>query len=135
MVDVNRWAFGIGTGYQYFFSRNPNRYGGDTDWVYEPRLTVMDIVGSNQSSIQIDGFKGARRTLRFTAITGTMKDALKEFFLRKQIIYECWDHRFPDTDAFNCFIISFAAQYHPTIGNFPGSGENTYDLEMTLIKM
>lgn len=133
MPTVVRWRFDIGGSYEYTFLRNPNRYGGDTGWQYEPRMSDMEVIGSNQPYIQIDGFSGATRTVRFTAITGSMTRRLRDFFLRKAIIYNCLDHLL--LGYFNCFIVSFSQQVRPTTGNFPGSGEDTYDVEMTLIKM
>lgn len=135
MATVTRWIFDNDGTYIYTFPRNPNRYGGDSGWQYEPRMSEMDVIGANQPSIQIDGFSGARRTIRFAAITGTMTRRLQDFFLRKEIIYDCRDHLYPTHLQFNCFIISFSQQVHPTTGNFPGSGEDTYDVEMTLVKM
>jgi len=135
MVTVTRWKFDIGGSYEYNFPRNPNRYGGDSGWQYEPRMAEMEVIGSNQPYIQIDGFSGARRTIRFTAVTGTMARKLQDFFLRKAIIYNCRDHLYPTHAQFNCFIISFSQQVRPTTGSFPGSGEDTYDVEMTLTKM
>jgi len=133
-MAVIRWKFDIGGSYEYVFPRNPDRYGGDSDWIYEPRLSQIDIVGSNQPYIQIDGFTGTR-TIRFTAITGTMTRKLRDFYLRKQIIYNCRDHLYPTHPQFNCFVVSFTSAVHPTSGSFPGSGEDTYDVEMTLVKM
>jgi hypothetical protein len=132
---VDRWYFDYGGTYHYNFARNPDRYGGDTGWMFEPRMSEMEIIGANQSYIQIDGFMGARRNLKFTAITGTMARILENFFLRKAIIYNCRDHLYPTHPAFHCFITSFIQQAHPTVGDFPGSGEDTYDVEMTLVKM
>jgi hypothetical protein len=134
-MAVTRWYFEYGGSYQYLFIRNPDRYGGDTGWVYEPRLSEMEIIGASQAFIQVDGFMGARRTIKFTAITGTMTRTLENFFLRKQIIYNCRDHLYPTHPQFNCFIMSFTQQAHPTSSDFPGSGEDTYDVEMTLVKM
>jgi len=135
MAVVVRWKLDIGGSYEYEFSRNPNRYDGDSGWQYGPRMSEMEVIGSNQPHIQIDGFQGATRTIRFTAITGTMTRRLQDFFLRKAIIYNCRDHLYPTHAQFNCFIASFTQQVRPTTGSFPGSGEDTYDVEITLIKM
>jgi hypothetical protein len=132
---VTRWKLAIGSLYEYEFPRNPNRYGGDSGWVYEPRMSEMEIIGANTPNIQIDGFHGARRTLTFSAITGTMFRKLRDFYLRKEIIYNCRDHLYPTSQSFNCFVVAMSAVFRPTTGNFPGSGEDTYDVEMTLIKM
>jgi len=135
MTAITRWFFDYGGGNQYSFPRNPDRNGGDTSWIYEPKLSTFDIVGANAPTFQIDGFSGARRVLKFTAITGTMTRALQDFFLRKEIISGCRDHLYPTHAEFSCFVISFNTTIHPTIGDFPGSGEDTYDVEMTIIKM
>jgi len=133
-----RWNFDAGGANDYTFARNPDRYGGDTFWAYEPRLTEFDIIGANLPTLQIDGFRGARRTLRFTAITGNMMRVLQNFFLRKAIINNCRDHLYTGASpfiSFNCFVVGFVSTLHPSSGTFPGSGEDTYDVEMTIIKM
>jgi len=130
MAAIIRWKFD-----EYTFPRNPNRDGGDSGWQSEPRMSEMEVIGSNQSYIQIDGFSGARRTIRFSAITGTMTRKLQDFFLRKEIIYNCRDHLYPTHPQFSCFVVSFSQQVRPTVGNFPGSGEDTYDVEVILVKM
>lgn len=135
MTDVIRWRFDAGGSYDYTFARNPDRYGGDTFWSRETRMSELNVIGSNTPTIQVDGFKGARRTIRFTAITGTMMRVLRDFYYRTAVIYNCFDHLYPTTSSFDCFITSFIATIHPTIGNFPGSGEDTYDVEMVLLKM
>ena len=94
----------------------------------------FEIIGSNVPHIQVDGFT-ARRTLRFTAITGTMMRTLRNFFHRAQVINNCSDHLYNTTQQFSCFIVAFTPTIHPTIGNFPGSGEDTYDLEMAIVQM
>jgi len=86
-------------------------------------------------TIQFDGFNGARRTLRFTAITGSMMRTLETFYLKGAVVENCRDHLYPTTTTFKCFMESFTPSVHPTHGNFPGSGEDSYDLEMVLIKM
>lgn len=130
---VIRWKFSSGA---YTFERNPDRSGGDTYWVYTPKLSEIDVVGSNVTRLQLDGFKGARRTIRFTAITGTMMRVLQNYYLAGQTIIGCTDHLYPTyTNYFSCFIVDFVTAPHPTIGNFPGSGEDTWDVEMTMIKM
>lgn len=134
MSDVVRWIFDNDGIYSYEFPRNPDRNGGDTFWVSQPRLNEFDIIGSNAPNIQVDGFRSSR-TIRFTAITGTMMRTLQQFFLRKMIISNCRDHLYPTSPQFDCFIISFNPVVRPTIGVFPGSGEDTYDLEMVLVRM
>jgi hypothetical protein len=133
-MTVTRWFLEYGGTYQYEFPRNPDRYGGDTDWVFEPRFTELAVIGANRPNIQIDGVAG-RRTISFTAITGNMMRRLRDFFLRETIIYNCRDHLYPTTPTFNCFIASFTSTLHPTFGDFPGSVEDTYDVGMTLVKM
>ena len=133
-MTVTRWQFDVGGLYEYIFTRNPDREGGDTFWVLQPRMTEFDIIGSNFPNVQIDGFR-ATRTLRFSAITGNMMRTLRNFFQRKTIISNCRDHLYPTTPGFSCFIVSFTPALHPTIGDFPGSGEDTYDLEMVIIRM
>jgi len=131
-MSVIRWKFDIGGTYEYEFPRNPDRYGGDTFWRYEARLGEFNIIGSNVPHIQVDGFT-AYRTIRFTAVTGNMMRTLRNFFQREAIINNCQDHL--NLPEFNCFVIEFYATLHPTTGDFPGSGEDTYDLEITLVKM
>ena len=133
-MAVTRWKFDIGGSNDYEFTRNPDRGGGDTYWILEPRMNEFDIIGSNAPNIQIDGFR-SRRTLRWTAITGTMLRTLRNFFQRKTVITNCRDHLYPTSTQFNCFIVSFIPAFHPTTGEFPGSGEDTYDLEMIIIRM
>ena len=133
-MSVTRWIFNTGGSYHYEFPRNPDRGGGDTFWVSEPRLNEFSIIGSNSPNIQVDGVKSTR-TLRFTAITGNMMRTLQQFFLRKEIITSCTDHLYPTSPEFSCFISSFTPTIHPTRGTFPGSYEDTYDLEMVLIRM
>ncbi len=135
MVAVVRWKFDVGGALYYEFARNPDRNGGDTGWVYAPRISEIVIIGANSPAIQIDGYTG-RRTLRFTAITGTMTRKLQEFFLSKATIESCRDHLYGATSPeFKCFIVSFTRVLHPTIGDFPGSGEDTWDVELTLVNM
>jgi len=133
-MSVIRWVFDYGGTYHYEFPRNPNRFGGDTFWVSEPRSAEFNIIGSNAPSIQIDGFRSSR-SLHFTAVTGNMMRTLQQFFLRKEIIQSCRDHLYPTSSEFSCFIISFTPTIHPTIGDCPGSGEDTYDFEMVIIRM
>ena len=134
MVTVTRWKFEVDRPLYYEFTRNPNRNGGDTGWVYAPRISELAVIGANSPAIQIDGYTG-RRTLRFTAITGNMTRKLQEFFLNKTTIERCRDHLYSTTAEFKCFIVSFTRVTHPTIGDFPGSGEDTYDVELTLVMM
>lgn len=132
MASVTRWVFDSGGAYQYNFPRNPDRAGGDSGWTFDPKMNLLSVLGANSPNIQIDGFNGAHRTVRFTAITGSMMRKLREFFIRQQIIYNCTDHL---SNEFDCFITSMNASFHPTTGTFPGSGEDTYDVEVQLIKM
>jgi|GEM_PF-6783650 len=134
MSDVIRWVFNYGGQYHYLFPRNPDRSGGDTFWSSEPRSSEFDVIGSNTPNIQVDGYRAAR-TIRFTAITGSMMRTLQQFFLRKEIIRNCRDHLYPTSPEFSCFITSFNPVIRPAMGVFPGSGEDTYDLEMVLIRM
>ena len=128
-MTVTRWTFNSGA---YTFPRNPDRFGGDTYWLYEPKITEVDVIGANKTRIQLDGFRGATRTIKFTAITGTMMRVLQYYYLSGQTIPSCTDHF---GGLFDCFISSFMSVIHPTIGTFPGSGEDTWDLEMVLIMM
>ena len=134
-MSVVRWRFDFGGLYDYTFTRNPDRGGGDSYWMYEPRMSELHVIGANLPNIQVDGFRGARRSIRFTAITGTMMRTLQNFYLRESIIHNCRDHLYSTTDQFSCFVESFSSSIHPTIGTFPGSGEDTYDVEMTMIRM
>lgn len=135
MVDVVRWYFDYGGINQYWFPRNPDRYGGDGGWAYEARSSVLNVIGSVSPQIQIDGFI-ARRQLKFTAITGNMKRSLENFYFKQEVIHGCRDHLYGvDLLGFSCFITAFTPTIHPTIGDFPGSGEDTWDLEMELIRM
>lgn len=129
------WIFDEGGDTEYTFERNPDRYGGDTYWRYQVRANEVSIVGSSSPSIQVDGFNGARRTIRFTAITGNMFRTLEAFWLNMEIIPNCKDHLYDTTPSFACFIESFIPTIHPTIGDFPGSTEDTWDLEMTIIRI
>lgn len=135
MTDVIRWRFDTGGSHDYTFERNPDRSGGDTFWSRETRMSELDVIGGNTPTIQVDGFRGAKRTIRFTAITGSMMRVLQNFYYRAEIIYNCSDHLYSTTPLFNCFVTSFIATIHPTIGNFPGSGEDTYDVETILLRM
>jgi len=132
---VTRWFFDVGGGSEYEFPRNPDRYGGDTFWVYESVSTEIDMVNANLPSIQLLGFRGSRRILRFTAITGTMLRKLQDFYLANVAIENCRDHLYPTSPEFDCVIEGFVPTVHPSSGNFPGSGEDTYDLEITLVKI
>lgn len=134
-MAVTRWILNTGLGSEYTFTRNPDRQGGDSFWEYQQRNSELDILGASLPTIQIDGFKGARRSLKFTAITGTMMRTLEALYLAKAEILNCRDHLYGITaDQFNCFILEFIPTIHPTIGTFPGSGEDTYDLSITLIR-
>lgn len=130
-MAVTYWVFDLGGTYTYTFPRNPDRFGGDTYWIYEGRVSEQAIVGSNIPNIQIDGHT-ARRTIRFSAITGVMMRTLQNFYLRQVIITNCRDHLL---NSFSCFIVEFVPVIRPTTGNFPGSYEDTWNLELTMIKM
>ncbi len=136
-MSVIRWIFDYGGDNAYIFPRNPDRYGGDTYWVWELRANEVDLVGSSVPSVQVDAFRGAKRTIRFTAITGNMKRQLQEFYMSREVVSNCRDHLYPTEghEQFHCFILSFTSQFHPTIGDFPGSEEDTWDVEMTLLKI
>lgn len=134
-MSVIRWIFESGGINEYVFPRNPNRGGGDSYWSFTPKMSEAEIIGANITHIQVDGFAGARRSILFTAITGTMMRTLQNFYLRGEIVYNCTDHLYPTTPMFDCFILSFTSTFHPTVGTFPGSGEDTYDVEMELIRM
>ena len=135
-MAVTRWIFDTGGQKEYQFPRNPDRNGGDTYWAYEFRYNEIDVLGSMLPTVHVDGFRGARRTLRFTAITGTMMRTLQTFYFSRAVIRNCRDHLYGQTPPFNCLIASFTPAIHPTLGNsFPGSGEDTWDLEMTLIRV
>lgn len=132
---TTRWIFDENGPDEYTFARNPNRYGGDTYWKYDLRGNEIDVIGASLPTIQVDGFRGARRILSFTAITGDMMRTLQLFYFSMALIENCKDHLYGTTVAFNCFIENFASSFHPTIGNFPGTTEDTWDLEMTLVRM
>jgi len=134
-MAVQRWILDENGPNEYTFPRNPDRYGGDTYWRYELRRNEVDIIGASLPTIQADGFRGARRVIRFTAITGSMLRALQTFYLNMEVIENCKDHLYSTTIAFNCFIEGFIPSIHPTTGSFPGTTEDTWDLEMTLIRM
>lgn len=135
-MSVTRWIFEYGGYYEYGFERNPDRRGGDTGWNYPVRGAEINILGANLTSYQIDGFSGGKRKLKFTAITGTMKRELEGFYLRGAIISNCSDHLYSIYgDNFSCFITEFFPTIHPTIGDFPGSGEDSWDLNMSLLRM
>ena len=134
-MSIIRWVFESGGVDEYVFPRNPNRFGGDSYWRFQPKMSEAEIVGANITHIQIDGFAGARRTISFTAITGSMVRTLQNFYLRSDTIHNCTDHLYPTTPMFDCFIASFTAVFRPVMGVFPGSGEDTYDVEMELIRM
>ncbi len=146
-MSVTRWIFECGLYYEYIFERNPDRNGGDSFWQADMRYSEIDILGSALPTVHLNGFKGARRTLKFTAITGNMMRTLQDFYRRSQMIRNCMDHTgSPDfftpglitsygDHYFSCVIISFLPTYHPTYGSFPGTGEDTWDLEFTIIKV
>ena len=113
-MSIIRWRFDFGGTYDYTFPRNPDSGGGDSYWMYEPRMSELYVIGANLPNIQIDGFRGARRSIRFTAITGDMMRTLQNFYLREAVIHNCRDHLYPTTDQFSCFIESFSSNIHPT---------------------
>ena len=135
MATITRWKFEIGGTNYYLFPRNPDRYGGDTYWNYESRHTELDVIGAATPTIQVHGFRGARRAIRFTAIPGYMMRVLQDFYLRHITIRNCRDHLYPDSPQFGCFVESFSPNVHPTVGNFPGTGEDTWDLEIELLRV
>jgi hypothetical protein len=125
-MTVTRWKFDYGGTREYYFPRNPDRYGGDSYWQKEPRMSELDIVGASQSNIQIDGFRSGKRTLRFTSISGQMMRKLQDFYSAKLAISNCYDHL---SNKFNCMIIEFVSVLHPSL-----STEDLWDLEMILIR-
>lgn len=133
-MPITRWILNY-NGIPYTFERNPDRSGGDTGWSYQQRNSEIDIIGASLPTLQIDGFKGAIRQLRFTAITGNMMRALQAYYLTAAEITGCRDHLYGLIAVeFSCVIVDFKPTIHPTTGTFPGSGEDTYDLEVTLLK-
>lgn len=134
-MTIIRWRLDVGGTYDYTFPRNPDRHGGDNGWTYEPRMSDLYPISSNTPLIQVDGFRGARRNIKFSAITGDMVRTLQNFYLRAQIIYNCRDHLYPTTLQFDMFIDSFSSSFRPVYGVFPGSDEDTYDVEMTMIRI
>lgn len=136
MTTVIRWIFDFGGTYEYLFPRNPDRYGGDSYWQREARISEWNVINSSRPNIQIDAFAGARRTLHFTSITGTMLRTLEGFYMRSQTIMNCRDHFFLSFfSSFNCLIVGFSPTINPSFSNFPGSGEDTWDLEMIIVKV
>lgn len=134
-MSVIRWIFDFGGASPYTFTRNPDRSAGDSYWVYEQRGQELDVIGASLPTYQIDGFKGAIRSLRFTAITGSMMRTLQTYYLNAAVIPNCRDHLYPTSPEFNCIIIEFTPTIHPAYGSFPGSGEDTYDLDMALMRI
>jgi len=128
MPQVQRWIFDQGGSNWYTFARNPDRVGGDTGWTYESKLAQLEVIGSNRSRIQLDGFRSAVRSIRFTALSGAQMRTLQSFYLRGVRIDTCYDHLW--NEQFSCFITGFQATFHPTIGN-----EDLYDVEMSLLRM
>lgn len=137
MSSVIYWVFDYNGTNHYQFPRNPDRYGGDTYWSYEMRYSEMDVIGSATPTVQYGGFRGATRTIRFTAITGSMMRTLQKFYMRGSTVSHCRDHLYESevSPEFSCLVIDFRPEIHPTMGNFPGSGEDTFDLEMTLMRV
>jgi hypothetical protein len=136
--------FDKGGEYVYIFERNPDRHGGDTGWKYILRYSQFNPIGGSFPNIHSDGFNGAIRTLRFTAVSGIMKRKLEAFYRRRAVINGCRDHlhgTFDETetrvtDMFSVFITDFSASPHPVNANsFPYTGEDTWDIEMTMMRV
>ncbi len=136
MSTTTRWVFEAGnSSKEYVFPRNPNRYGGDSYWEYDLRMSELDIIGSSQSNIQIDGIRSGKRTLRFTFISGTMYRKLQDFYKSGLQINNCKDHLWTSTGVggtttFKCVIVGFSGNIHPSLGD-----EDNYDLEMVLLRV
>ena len=135
MSDVVRWILDYGGQHEYRFPRNPDKPGGDTYWKRELRGTEINVLGSNLPMYFVDGFNGAKRDLHFSAIKGSMMRVLEQFYFRQAVIENCTDHLYPTTTKFSCMIIDFHARFRPVHGTFPGSYEDTWDLDMTLLRM
>lgn len=132
-TEVIRWHFDSGGDNYYLFPRNPDRNGGDTFWQQKMRMKEFNVIGSTSPSLHITGFNGATRQLKFSAITGDMMRTLEAFYYRGNIIYNCRDH-FEYT--FDCVITQFQPRVRPVMpGSTAGDGEDTYDLNMTIMRM
>jgi len=137
-MAVNRWVLG-----DYTFVRNPDRAGGDTYWVRSLRHEQINFVGSTVPSVQIGGFDGATRVLKFTAIAGSMMRELETLYYARNIIDTCWDHLYYPgdpgssvTEPFQCLIIDFSAVFRPVLATASvGDGEDSWDVTMTILKM
>jgi hypothetical protein len=134
-MAITRWIFNYGLANQYNFTRNPDRAGGDSFWNFNMRSNEVAVIGSSTPIFHVDGYDGGRRTLKFTAITGDMLRTLQQFYLAGQVLTNCRDHLYPTTLSFSCLIVSFTPAIHPSYGTFPGSNEDTWDLEMVLVAM
>jgi hypothetical protein len=135
MTTVTRWVLDEGGDNEYTFPRNPDRSGGDTWWNTELRYTEVNPIGSNLPTVLVDGFNGGARTIKFTAIPGVMMRKLKEFYDRKDIIQNCKDHLYPTTKVFSCVFVDFKASFRPVISGFPGTYEDTWNVEVTMIRV
>lgn len=132
-MAVQRWRLDDGGTYQYDFTRNPDRNGGDTGWEYPLRYEELSVVGSDLPTIHVGGLKGARRRIKFSALDGTMKRTLEAFYKRKLIVSSCWDHlgtTHGPNWQFDIFITSFRASFRPSL-----SSEDLWDVEMEMIRM
>jgi hypothetical protein len=135
MSAVIRWVLDDGGDNEYTFPRNPDRDGGDTWWHKELRFSEINPIGSELPTLYTDGFNGAVRTIKFSVIPGSMMRTLQEFYHRREIIQNCRDHLYPTTTIFSCVMIDFKSYFRPVYGNFPGSYEDTWDVEITLMRM
>lgn len=127
---VTRWKLDVNGSYFYEIIQNPNRQGGDSGWKNPLRSTEVNILGANESNLQLDGVSGAKRTLTFTSVPGTMKRTLEDFFLRQAKISNCRDHLYPTTAQFNCYILEFTPNIRPSLFD-----EDRWDLTIVLMKV
>jgi len=130
-MSVTYWIFSEGNADEYTFTRNPDRVGGDSGWVYEMRMTELDIINSSIPTVNVSGFRGGVRNIKYTAITGTMKRTLEDFYRAGTEITNCKDHLYATTgDVFSCIIASFASNLRPLL-----TAEDTWNVQMTLLRM
>ena len=129
-MSVTRWVFDVGGSFQYTFAQNPDRSGGDSFWEFPLRSAEVEVLGSDQARLQLDGVNGAKRQLSFTGISGSMMRTLQDFYLRKAQINNCRDHLYSTTPQFNCYILSFKPTIRPSLFN-----EDFWALQMVLIKI
>ena len=127
---VTRWVFDTGGAYAYTFARNPDRSGGDSGWKYSSKQSPVPLIGANRDNLQLDGIGSPTRDLKFTGVPGTMMRTLQDFYFRQQVILNCKDHRYSYTSAFNCVIVNFTANWHPSLWD-----EDVWDIQMTLYKV